>query len=480
MFALRAYHYKEGSPLSGTKTIRWIWLTLIGLYVLTAPFEGYWVVPGFHGHSWVSLFQRILLFPLPAVTLYLVLRRKDRLAMLPLGLITAWIIWVLFTFVLFSPHSYYYLYYTWEQIAGFLLILSFWYLARFQSFSRITTIASLLIYYGATLFLSQWEIQTHHHLGASTEHHTAIPTAFSYGPNHLGAAVALIIPFVSLLFLLKRSWWVLAASILFSLWGIYILYKTGSRAGELAVMLEAIGLAVLLPKRWKYYAIASIGALFVIIGAALFLVVHLPATDMPFALVKFRHLAHIFNGAASHSSSQGPGSFKIRIALLESGFRALWHHPWGLGPRGAEGYYAYYVHHKSPYNTYGVIDAHNMWLEVAIDFGWLGISLYTGFYGLLLLGLYRLRRHTDATLRYISWAGFPALIGFVIGSLSPSSVMIGFNIMWIVYGLAMMAIYQNAQLIKTAPHYPSDIRTSGFVRTDMTSLPFGFHHSSHK
>ena len=458
--ARAADNEKEGSRLSGAKIIRWVWLTLIVLYIFTAPFEGYWVVPGLHGHSWVSLFQRILLIPLPLVTLYWVVRKKDRAVMLPLGLITIWIIWVLLTFLLFSPHTYYFLYYTWEQIAGFLLILSFWYLARFPVFSRIVTISGLLIYYLVTLVVSFWNIKTAHHLGASSEHHSIIPTAFFYGPNHLGAALALIMPFMAFFFVLNRSRWVLAASVPFSLLGLYILYKTGSRGGELAVILEAVGLVVIFPRRWRYYAFAAMGTLFVVLGILLFFVTHLPASDkLPFALVKFRHLAHIFHPSFSSSSrsSQGPGSFQIRLALLKSGFRALWHHPWGLGPRGAERYYAYYVHHKSPYNTYGVIDAHNMWLEIAMDFGWLGLGLYTLFYGLLLTGLYRLRHHSDHTLRYISWAGFTALMGFVVGSLSPSSVMIGFNIMWIVYGLALMALYQNTHLRNSASRYRSNI-----------------------
>ena len=454
-----------GLSLIGTRTIRGIWLTLIALYILTAPFEGYWIVPGFHGHSWVSLFQRILLIPLPVVTMYCVVRYKDRFTIFPLGLITVWIIWVLFTFALFSPHTYYYLYYTWEQIAGFLLILSFWYLARFRDFSRVATISSLIIYYLATLAVSLCEIRTAHHLGASSEHNVAIPTAFFYGPNHLGAALALIVPFVTLLFLLNRSRWVLALSILLSLAGIYILYKTGSRGGELALLVEAVAFAAILPRRWRSYALAVMGALLVITGAALVFVAHLPATEkLPFALEKFRHLIHIFNPSFSPvTPSRGPGSFQIRLALLESGFRALWHHPWGLGPRGAERYYAYYVHHKSPYNTYGVIDAHNMWLEIAIDFGWLGLILYTAFYGVLLAGLYRLRRHADLFLRYISWAGFPALAGFVIGSLSPSSVMIGFNIMWFVYGLAVMALYQASRFGQIAARYRGSARNPTFV-----------------
>lgn len=433
--------------LTQKKSLQWTWLILIALYILSAPFEGYLVIPGFHGHSLVSLLQRLLLIPLPVITLYTIIQYKDYRTIWPLGIITAWLIWVLMTFLAFSPHTYYYLYYTWEQIAGFLLILSFWYLARFPIFSRITTISSLLIYYVVTLIVSFWEIRTAHHLGHSSEgglHPQPIPTAFFYGPNHLGAALALMFPFVLFLFLLKPSARSIVLSGVMSLGGLYVLYKTGSRGGELALFMEFFGLVIILPRRYKPYAMISLGILLAVLVTGLWYVTHLPAQDkLPFALEKFRHLAHLFHPTFHKvTPTQGPGSLQIRLALLESGYHALLHHPWGLGPRGAERYYLYYVHHKSPYNTYGVIDAHNMWLEIAIDFGWLGIGLYIIFYSMLLRGLYRLRQHPDPVLRYLSWAGFISLIGFLIGSVSPSSVMIGFNIMWIVYGMAIMAMYQ--------------------------------------
>lgn len=439
---------KDG--MDGLTTRQWLhnaWLFALSLYIISAPFEGYLVVPGLHGHSVVSLFQRILLIPLPLITFWAILKRRENRLLIPLGLMTAWIIWVLWTFAIFSPHTYYYLYYTWEQIAGFLLILSFWSLAPFQRFSRIVTIGTLVLYYLVTIVVSIWEIHTATHIGASREggsHPSPIPTAFFYGPNHLGAAMALMLPFVAFLFLLRPSTWAKVASLILSLVGLYVLYKTGSRGGELAVAVEMVSLVILLPRKWKPYVMAGLGVTLIAVASGLWYVSHLPSSEpLPFALEKFRHLLHLLHpGLHPNPASHGPGSLGIRLALSASGLQALWHHPWGLGPRGAERYFLYYVHHKSPYNTYGVIDAHNMWLEIAMDYGWLGLSLYTLFYAFLLRGVYRLRRHSDLVVRYLSWAGFVSITGFIIGSLSPSSVMIGFNIMWIIYGLALIAIYQ--------------------------------------
>ncbi|POB10364.1 polymerase [Sulfobacillus sp. hq2] len=427
-----------------------IWFLLLALYVISAPFEGYIVVPGTGGHSIVSLLQRLIVLPLPLYVLYQTLRQEPHTPWWYLVLLTAWLLWVGLTFAIFSPHTYYYVYYTWEQIAGYLLVLSLWTLSRHRTWAKATVLFTLFLYYGATLMVSFWEIRTAHHLGHSSEggaHPKPIPTAFFYGPNHLGAALALILPFIAFAASLVRTRWAYIISSLFTLAGLYVLYKTGSRGGELAIIIEFAALPFVLPRPYKRLALVALAAVLVVFTSLMLYMQALPQTaHLPFALTKVRHIADLF---AYHphrvTAHQGPGSLAIRLALLHSGLQALSHHPWGLGPRGAERYYLYYVHHKSPYNTYGVIDAHNMWLEIAIDFGWLGLSLYVVFYAALLQGLYRLRHASDAFQRYVAWSGFIALTGFIIGSVSPSSVMIGFNIMWIVYGTALIAIRQGTE-----------------------------------
>lgn len=434
-----------GFRLTAKNWLQPVWLALIALYIISAPFEGYIVVPGFAGHSVVSLLQRILVVPLPLYAAYRIFKGDGLNTRWLLAVLTGWLIWVLATFAAFSPHTYYYIYYTWEQIAGFLLVLGLWSLASRPGWAKWTALATLMLYYLATLAVSEWEIRTAHHLGHSSEggaHPQHIPTAFFYGPNHLGAALALLLPFIFLMAYLARSRAAFLATGLLTLAGIYILYKTGSRGGELALFLEAAALPLVLPRPYKRYALIAIGLAAALFLGLLFYVQSLPQTAaLPFALTKLRHIADLFQYRPHKvTPTHGPGSLTIRLALLQSGIHALLQHPWGLGPRGAERYYLYYVHHKTPYNTYGVIDAHNMWLEIAIDFGWLGIGLFVLFYAGLLTGLYRLRAAADPFQRYLAWSGFSALTGFIIGSVSPSSVMIGFNVMWIVYGLAVMAL----------------------------------------
>lgn len=426
------------------KTISVAWKLLLALYIGSSLYEGYLVIPGLGPHSLFSLIQRVLVFTLPLVVLYLVIR-GDRRLFIPIASLTIWLAIVGITYVTLSPHTHYYFYYVWSQVGGYLLVLSFWYLAQHPSWLRWIVGVALPLYFTATMILSMWEIRTAHHLAQSREnglHPSHIPTAFYFDPNNLGAALALMLPFIFFLGILWRSRWAYALSAILSVVGLYVLYKTGSRGGELALLIDLLALPLVLRGRARRYAWGGVGALVVILLVSVIgLQMVPPTTHLPFALVKLKHMVDLLHFKPhAVTATEGPGSVTIRLALLHSGLRALSHHPFGLGPRGAERYYTYWVHHPSPFNTYGVVDAHNMWLENAIDFGWIGLLLYTVFYAWLLQGLYKIGQHHDPYVRYVAIAGFSALSGFVLGSLSPSSVMIGFNVMWVVFGMAVSAI----------------------------------------
>src|ERR1019366_7013357 len=87
-----------------------------------------------------------------------------------------------------------------------------------------------------------------------------------------------------------------------------------------------------------------------------------------------------------------------------------------------------------------VPNLHDWWLEVAVDLGVVGLALYVLFYVHLLTRQLRSARHTtDPLVRYLSLAGGISLIGLVVGSLDPSS-MITFAPMWVIFGLGLIAL----------------------------------------
>ena len=439
--------------MTARRTLKIIWLVLAFLFIATSLYEGYLVIPGVSNHSVFSILQRAFLILAPAAVIYAIWR-GERTGLFSLVVLTGWLIIVGLTFLAFSPHTYYYEYYVWSQIGGYLLVLTLWVLGRYRRWFYSVVMAAIPIYVIATIILSIYEIATAHHLPQSREggpHPTHIPTAFYYDPNNLGTAIALILPFVVLLGIVIKNRGMVWLSMILSLFMVYVLYKSGSRGGELALIIDLIVLAVVLPRPYRRIAQVLLAA-----GVLVFagLIVALQAAphnaQLPFALQKIAHIVHLFGAPRQ---APGPGSVTIREALYLSGWHGLLTHPWGMGPRGAERYYRYWLTHHSPYNTYGIIDAHNMWLEVAMDFGFPGLILYVSFYVSLLIGLIRLLKQSSPWFQYYAAAGLAALIGFILGSLSPSSVMIGFNVMWMVYGISLGAFVLAHHQTTELPRY---------------------------
>ncbi|MDA8194345.1 MAG: O-antigen ligase family protein [Thermaerobacter sp.] len=428
-----------------------MWFAVLAVFVVTSLFEGYTALPGMQGHSIFSVLARPLVVALPLLTAW-ALWRGRRPGWLPLAVLTAWLGVAVATFLAFSPRIYYDEYYLWSQIGGYALVLALWTLGWNRTAFRTTVILAVGLYVTATIAVGLWETATGLHLGAARSN-GFIPTTFYFDANSLGAAIALILPFVGLWLMVspKRRTALVVALLVLPL--LYLLYKTGSRGGELALLVDLAVMPAVIPSRLRRWGWALLAGGVTILAAGVLMLHALPANaPLPFALKKVQHLADIFTRFHLPSPDAKPTSLSIRMALLQSGLEAMRQHPFGLGPRGAERWYAYWLHHPSPYNTYGVIDAHNMWLENGIDFGWIGLALYLVWYLLLLVAAFRLsRRAGDPFLRYLGAAAATALTGFLVGSLSPSSVMIGFHVMWVVYGIVVGAVVADA----IAPRTPS-------------------------
>lgn len=88
----------------------------------------------------------------------------------------------------------------------------------------------------------------------------------------------------------------------------------------------------------------------------------------------------------------------------------------------------------------GVENLHNWWMEVLVNLGVPGLVLFVALYLHLMRGQLRAARRTDDPMvRWLGLAGALALLGFVVGSLGPSSV-IHFAPMWITLGLGMLTL----------------------------------------
>jgi len=133
--------------------------------------------------------------------------------------------------------------------------------------------------------------------------------------------------------------------------------------------------------------------------------------------------------------ASGQGSGAARESLLSDGLTFVGQTGgFGVGAGNAE------THVLELADFPGVSNLHDWWLEVAVDLGLIGLALYVTYYVLLLLRQLRgARRATDPLVRYLCLAGAAAMVGFVVGSLAPST-MIAFSPMWVMFGVSMTAV----------------------------------------
>jgi teichuronic acid biosynthesis protein TuaE len=207
---------------------------------------------------------------------------------------------------------------------------------------------------------------------------------------------------------------------------------TGSKSGLVAAGLVILGLLVLVGSdRRSRGRLAVAGG---VAGLAVLLVVPALAGSGPVQLDE-RTLTKFDFGLLGDQLDSQQGSGGVRSSLLSEGVGLVAETDGlGVGAGNAE------TEVRGLANFPGVANLHNWWLEVLVDGGLVGFALYLLFYLTLLRGQVRAaRRSEDPLVRYLALAGALALIGWILGSIGPSTA-IHFAPMWIVFGLSMGAL----------------------------------------
>ena len=207
---------------------------------------------------------------------------------------------------------------------------------------------------------------------------------------------------------------------------------TGSKSGLISAGLILIGLLLLVGTDRN-----SRGRLLVAGGiAALAVVVVVPMLSGG-GIVKLdeRTVTKLDIGLLNSQREAGTGSGAVRDALLNDGLAIVGEtNGLGVGAGNAE------TRVRALADFPGVANLHNWWLEVLVDGGIVGFALYLVFFWTLLRGQARAaRRSADPLVRYMALAGALSLIGWITGSLGPSTA-IHFAPMWIMFGLGMGAL----------------------------------------
>ena len=206
----------------------------------------------------------------------------------------------------------------------------------------------------------------------------------------------------------------------------------GSKSGLLSAGFVVIGLLLLVgtdrKSRGRLVVAGAIAAMAVV------LVVPILSGAGPVKLDQRTVTKLDFNILRTQIDTQ-QGSGGVRGALLSDGLNIVVStNGLGVGAGNAE------TQVKALVNTPAVANLHNWWLEVLVDGGIVGLGLYLLFFLTLLRGQARAARRTqDPFIRYMSLAGALSLVGWIIGSVGPSTA-IHFAPMWIMFGLGMGAL----------------------------------------
>lgn len=262
-----------------------------------------------------------------------------------------------------------------------------------------------------------------------------LPSGFYANPNDLGTVLVMVTPFFAFIFLWKRELqWLAVLCLLVS---VAALFFTGSRGGWLGFLFANAGVFILYFKKFKkrFYELA-IGIAIIVFFFALLLTA-LPISDMlEFLPGKVLSKIEAFNIEGNQEKFVPElNSLNLRLKVTLLSIKSLKINPFGLGPGMSDAFVGKALFHSGIYNP------HNMWGETAINYGIPGLSLFVLFYVSLLVRLYKVFHSTyDSFARYLAAACFISMVGFIISSLSPSSVWRSFPVMWTIFGLALYAV----------------------------------------
>ena len=216
--------------------------------------------------------------------------------------------------------------------------------------------------------------------------------------------------------------------------GVALLFilATGSKSGLIAAGLVILGLLVLIGTdrraRGRLVVAAGVAALAVLLVVPALLGVGPVKLDQ-------RTITKLDFGILGQQLETQEGSGGVRSSLLNDGLGLVAETDGlGVGAGNAE------THVRSLADFPGVANLHNWWLEVLVNGGIVGFALYLLFYlTLLRRQMWAARRSLDPFVRYLALSGALALIGWILGSIGPSTA-IHFAPMWIVFGLSMGAL----------------------------------------
>lgn len=284
--------------------------------------------------------------------------------------------------------------------------------------------------FGGLLLLGIWEHFAGQHLPVSGSYAETrarfmfLPTAVFLNTNDYATFLALSIPFALGVLRYARNRLVRFIGLGAAAAAFYLIIVAGSRGNMLAVLLEVAFLMLFLTNLRQRAKVAV--AATVCLAMAVFL---LPGP--------VQELSSEVTGELSSISTQaelGTGSVPVRANLVRNGLFFLASTAgFGVGAGNAE----YWMANSAIFETRGVLNPHNWWLEILINYGIFVFVGYILFYLGLVLTMWRVHRRTkNRGEKMICEALLVALVGFFLASVSSSSIM-AFKPQWLLFAFAL-------------------------------------------
>lgn len=283
-----------------------------------------------------------------------------------------------------------------------------------------------------------------------TSRDAGFATSLFGNQNNFATYLSLTLPYFLCLPIVFRDARLIALGAIGGTVTLAALLFTGSRSNLIATFLVLGGLVIVLATdRRRRGRVVAGGAVAVL--AALLVIPSLGGGGL--IPLPERVVTKFDISILSQQRKQGIGSGAVRASVLNEGL-ALVADSGGLGVGAGNAETSV----RSLANFTGVENLHNWWLEVLVNLGVVGFGLYLGLYLTLLRGQLRAARRTDDPfVRWLGLAGGLSLVGFVVGSLGPSSV-IHFAPMWLTLGLGMLTLVMARTIDVPTPTSTMDTR----------------------
>jgi teichuronic acid biosynthesis protein TuaE len=252
-----------------------------------------------------------------------------------------------------------------------------------------------------------------------------IPTSVFVNENDFASLISLSVFFVLSGILYFKNLFARAAGVILILISLYMLEVTSSRANLLAVVI-GLGFWFLFLTDFKLkIKLIFWGAL----GTGVVSVIFYEKIEALFnAVYQLIQSLVVTSGSDETSTDIRINLLKNSMIFLEDTFG------FGVGTGNSE----FFMKNFAVYPTGNIVNVHNWWVEILVNYGVLVFTLYCLFYLFLLKELFIINRRLSghSALKLVSVSLLLAMIVFPLASISPSS-QIALNYFWVLYGIVI-------------------------------------------